>query len=715
MLKQIYHLIFITLLSIILAACGGGGSGNGAGGGIEPIGDLKGIWSVSEEIDNRSCTNSANLEYDNYSLSVASSVDNSVTVSDNKGTYTGALNGNILSWKGSYPNDGGIVQALVNLTITSSCNSLAGSASWSWSDGVTSCSGTTKISASREDPTGCGLPPALSSPEKPAGFNVSKISSSSVTLSWQDVANEANFVIQRSEISGSGYKNIQISKDSTSYTDTGLKPSTTYYYRIYATNKAGDSASSNEVIVMTQSAGPSDGTAPNSPSALNAITSSSTEISLSWSDNSADETKFIVERSTAETSGFSVIASNLVANTTSYSSTDLVPNTRYYYRVKAANTYGTSAASSIVYATTYASSGAMDYTFTGGTIDDLRAVNSTLTFNNLMISGILEIPASETNVALTVNDLTFDAGVGKSGVLVVHTNCRYRNAPNLTVNATGNVIIRSRILLKGKDGAASLSSAACLRAKGTNGGDLTINASKIDIDARIATTGGNSSTSSLVVGGQVIRTGKIGGDGGNINLNATGQLTLTSAGILEIDGGSGGFGNDSGTQTKARNGYDGELIWKGAPINVTEASTSPNIFYSNAQPVTYETLTLKGQVGYRDDPASRGNDGVISVTIEKNNINIKIADIIEDLYEINLKLTKNISITLTSQDTSANLDLYLFRIVGTSITVVASSNTESGIESISHSLLPDGKYYLGVSYYDYATYQVTTGYTINLE
>ena len=68
-----------------------------------------------------------------------------------------------------------------------------------------------------------------------------------------------------------------------------------------------------------------------------AIVTVKTNISLSWLDNSNDETGFIVERSTNGIN-FTTI-SNLPANTTSYIDNGIDPGT-YYYRVTAYNTSG---------------------------------------------------------------------------------------------------------------------------------------------------------------------------------------------------------------------------------------------------------------------------------------------------------------------------------------------------------------------------------------
>jgi hypothetical protein len=77
---------------------------------------------------------------------------------------------------------------------------------------------------------------------------------------------------------------------------------------------------------------------------------SSSQINLSWTDNSNNETGFKVERSTDGTT-FTQIAT-VGANVTMYVNTGLSPLTRYYYRVRAYNTGGNSAYSNIASAKT---------------------------------------------------------------------------------------------------------------------------------------------------------------------------------------------------------------------------------------------------------------------------------------------------------------------------------------------------------------------------
>ena len=79
---------------------------------------------------------------------------------------------------------------------------------------------------------------------------------------------------------------------------------------------------------------------------------SASQINLTWSDNAANETGFVIERCQgAGCSNFALITP-VGANTTSYNNTGLTASTSYSYRVAATNGAGTSPYSNTASATT---------------------------------------------------------------------------------------------------------------------------------------------------------------------------------------------------------------------------------------------------------------------------------------------------------------------------------------------------------------------------
>jgi hypothetical protein len=89
---------------------------------------------------------------------------------------------------------------------------------------------------------------------------------------------------------------------------------------------------------------------PAAPTNLIAIAVSTSQINLSWTDNSNNEAGFKIERSKDGTT-FAQIAT-VGANVTTYANTGLAALTEYYYRIRAYNSGGNSAYSNTAIAVT---------------------------------------------------------------------------------------------------------------------------------------------------------------------------------------------------------------------------------------------------------------------------------------------------------------------------------------------------------------------------
>ncbi len=91
---------------------------------------------------------------------------------------------------------------------------------------------------------------------------------------------------------------------------------------------------------------------PNAPSGLTAAAASSTQINLSWVDNSGDETGFKIQRS-ATSGGPWTDVTTTAADATTYNDASLVAGTPYFYQVLATNGSGDSSPSNEATATTW--------------------------------------------------------------------------------------------------------------------------------------------------------------------------------------------------------------------------------------------------------------------------------------------------------------------------------------------------------------------------
>ena len=164
------------------------------------------------------------------------------------------------------------------------------------------------------------------------------LSENTIHLTWTDVSNESGYKIYRSLYSDSGFAVIaQSDANISSFEDSGLDSSTTYFYKVGAWNSQGEVVSS--VVSATTESGPA---VPANPTNLqvSVVERSSTSLMLTWEDNSDNETYFQIQRSLS-TSGFSNVAT-VTANNTTYTDTGLTPCTPYYYRVYSWNSQGPS-------------------------------------------------------------------------------------------------------------------------------------------------------------------------------------------------------------------------------------------------------------------------------------------------------------------------------------------------------------------------------------
>ena len=185
-------------------------------------------------------------------------------------------------------------------------------------------------------------------PVAPTGLTAAAASSTQINLSWSDNSNnETGFQIERSA-DGSTFSSIAtVNADITTYSNTGLSPLTTYYYKVRAVGTAGSSAYTNVASTATPD------NIPAAPTVLTATATSSSQINLAWIDNSTNETGFEVERSTNGTTFTLQTTTN--ANVTTLSVTGLTASTTYYFRVRSVGTAGPSGYSNTANATTQSS------------------------------------------------------------------------------------------------------------------------------------------------------------------------------------------------------------------------------------------------------------------------------------------------------------------------------------------------------------------------
>jgi PKD repeat protein len=142
------------------------------------------------------------------------------------------------------------------------------------------------------EPPGPG--PKLTAPIAPSNLRATAVSSSRITLTWQDNSdNEQGFKIER-RVEGGSYSQIAtVEANTQSYSDSGLSSEATYCYRVRAYNSAGDSPFSDEACATT-GAPPSDRGNPPKASFTFSPPEPKVNETVSFTDQSSDPDNDIV-------------------------------------------------------------------------------------------------------------------------------------------------------------------------------------------------------------------------------------------------------------------------------------------------------------------------------------------------------------------------------------------------------------------------------------
>ncbi|QIP12716.1 fibronectin type III domain-containing protein [Spirosoma aureum] len=180
----------------------------------------------------------------------------------------------------------------------------------------------------------------------PQNLAATVASTTQINLTWTGVSGTTTYQLERSPNGNDNWAKIADPVgNATSYTDTGLTPNTSYYYRLRAVIGGNTGPYSNVANASTPDVPPA------APARLSATVISFSQINLQWADLSGNEAGFQLERSPNGVDSWTKIT-DLGTDVTSYSDQVLSPQTHYYYRVRAVNAAGPSPYSNTADATT---------------------------------------------------------------------------------------------------------------------------------------------------------------------------------------------------------------------------------------------------------------------------------------------------------------------------------------------------------------------------
>jgi chitodextrinase len=214
---------------------------------------------------------------------------------------------------------------------------------------------------------------------------------------------------------------------TTSYTDTGLSPSTTYSYTVSAYDAAGNSSSQSSPPATATTP---DNTPPSVPTGLTATAKSPSVVRLTWtaSTDNVGVTGYKVYRN-----GSQVSTSAL----TSYTDTGLMPNTAYSYRISAYDAAGNNSAQSSP-AATAATMSSIDIA-TAKELSNGSSVGFVSKIVTAIFSGNLYIEESDRRNGIKVVPVEMPSGLAVGSIVDVGGTMQTANGERYVGGATVTV------------------------------------------------------------------------------------------------------------------------------------------------------------------------------------------------------------------------------------------------------------------------------------
>ena len=237
-------------------------------------------------------------------------------------------------------------------------------------------------------------------PGAPTGLTAIATTSAAVNLTWTAPAGTVSgYSVYRGTSAGAEAATpLATGVATTAYSDTSVAAGTGYYYKVTASNAAGEGPASNEASATTPNLA-----VPSAPTGVVANAVSNSEIDLSWSAPAGSVATYNLYRGTsAGGEGSSAYATGVTG--TAYSDKGLKSGTAYFYKVTAVNAAGEGPSSAEATATTQASTiglamaagSASAITVTGGQVATYQLVLSTSNYSGTITFSCSGASAGET-------------------------------------------------------------------------------------------------------------------------------------------------------------------------------------------------------------------------------------------------------------------------------------------------------------------------------
>jgi fibronectin type 3 domain-containing protein len=254
--------------------------------------------------------------------------------------------------------------------------------------------------------------PDTTAPTAPTGLSAKVAGSAEIDLAWTastDNVGVTSYQILRCQGSTTCTNFAQVGTSTvTSFSNTGLTPSTIYRYRVRAVDGAGNVSGNSNTVSGTTTAAP-DTTPPSAPGGLAAVATSQTQISVSWTAATDNVGVIGYQLERCSGSGCSTFAQIAAPTATSFNDSGLTASTSYSYRARAVDAAGNLGAySAVASATTLAPDLTAPTAPTGFTATAISASQVNLSWN-----------ASTDNVGVTSYILQRCLGTGCSAWVTI--------------------------------------------------------------------------------------------------------------------------------------------------------------------------------------------------------------------------------------------------------------------------------------------------------